>query len=209
MDFDTVMAYSARLFHQYASSRALSLQYPFARALQENPEFYDDVRREFFDTLGEVCSASGHYAQKCALRRILMGHTRNRVMWEEYFQKKWLETERQLIYVYFKDSWQNVPFVEFEQKTAYFKLYSAALQTLFQAVLDRYYDQVIENSYAPLLTKSYRSYYQKLFESILCQVRGEPYPDMDNVHRLKNFISGIEKPALSGDERAYDLTAPF
>ncbi|CCQ89836.1 hypothetical protein NITGR_170093 [Nitrospina gracilis 3/211] len=206
MDYDTVMAYSARLFHQYASSRALTHQYAFARALQENSEFYEDVRREFLDTLGRICAGKDHYAQKCALREVLMGHARNRVMWEEFFQKRWLDTERQLIYVYFKDAWGNVPFGEFQQKTAYFQLYSAALQTLFQAVLDRYYDQVIKNSYAPLLLKSYRSYYRKLFESILCHSRGEPYPNMDDVHRLKNFISGIEKPALSGDERAYDLT---
>jgi hypothetical protein len=206
MEFNTVMAYSARLFHQYAASSALGTQHPFARALQENPDFYDDVKKEFFDRIAEVCVAKGHYGQKCALRKTLVTHIRNMVLWEEYFQKRSAEAERQLIYVYFKESWGNVPFTEFEKQTAYFQLYSTALYTLFRAVLERYYDQVIEKSYARLLVKSYRSYYQRLFESILYQIRGEPYLEMEIVLRLKDSITAIERLTFSGDEKAYDLS---
>ena len=206
MEFNTVMAYSARLFHQFAAGSAIASQYEFARALQENPEFYEDVRKEFLDRIAEVCTAKDHYAQKCALRKTLVTHIRNMVLWEEYFHKKGPETERQLIYVYFKESWGNVPFTEFEQQTAYFQLYSAALYTLFRTVLERYYDQVIEKSYARLLVKSYRTYYQRLFESILCQIRGEAYQEMEIVRRLKDSIAAIERLTFSGDEQAYDLT---
>jgi len=206
MEFNTVMSYSARLFHQYSASSALAEQYPFALALQENPDFHEDVKKEFLDRISEICGAKDHYAQKCALRKKLVTHIRNMVLWEEYFQKRGPDAERQLIYVYFKESWGNVPFAEFEKQTAYFQLYSTALYTLFRAVLERYYDQVIEKSYARLLVKSYRSYYQRMFESILCQSRGEPYGQMEIVLRLKESITAIERLTFSGDEQAYDLS---
>lgn len=206
MEFNTVMAYSARLFHQYAASTALAAQHPFARELQENEEFYKDIKKEFFDCIAEICTAKGHYAQKCALRKTLVTHIRNMVLWEEYFRKRNAEAERQLIYVYFKEAWGNVPFKEFEQQTAYFQMYSTALYTLFRAVLERYYDQVIEKSYARLLVKSYRTYYQRMFDSILCQIRGESYREIELVLHLKESIRAIERLTFSGDEKAYDLT---
>ena len=203
MDYKTVTEFSESLFQKYSTEEPMKDKFLFAKALQNNSRFYDDVKADFFDQVNHICRLENHHIQKCSFRKVLLTNIKNMIMWQEYFKKN-APGEGRLIYSFLQDSTKNTSFENFEKQSAYFQLYSEALYSLFQCVLNRFYDQIIENSYSVILLTVFRLYYQKMFESILCHQRGEIFEEMDELLQLKELIEKIEEPALKGDERAYD-----
>jgi len=204
MDSQSVLDFSKELFAHYSTGEEAREKFLFAKALQNNEQFREDVRREFFSKVEEMCGGQDHREQKLAFRKMLLDNIKNMVMWQEFFKREGTE-EAQLIFSFWKDSFKGMDFEEFEKQTAYFQLYSEAQYSLLQGVLNRFYDEVFENNYSTMLTKVWRIYFEQYFNFIVAQAQGKEFQGEESMERLNTILKKVEAAALNGEDRVYDM----
>ena len=204
MDSQGVLEYSKDLFGHYATEEEPREKFLFAKALQNNDKFHDDVKREFLAKVEKNCSTEDHQEQKRVFRKSLLENIKNMVMWQEFFKREGTD-ESQMIFSVMKNSLESMSFEEFEKQMAYFQLYSEALYSLTQCVLNHFYDEVFENNYATMLTKVWRTYFEHYFNCIVAQSQGTEFPGRDSLAKLNTILEKVEVSALKGDELTYDM----
>lgn len=204
MDSQNVLDFCNKLFAHYANEKEAREKYFFAKALQNNEQFREDVRREIFSKVEAICSGQDHREQKLAFRKMLLENIKNMAMWQEFLKREGTE-ESQLIFSFLKDSFKGMNFEEFEKQTAYFQLYSEAQYSILQGILNRFYDEVFENNYSAMLTKVWRMYYEQYFNFIVAQARGDKFHGEESMERLNTILKKVEASALDGEDRVYDM----
>lgn len=200
----SVVDFSKELFTHYSTEEEAREKFLFAKALQNNEQFREEVKQEIFSKVEEVCGDEDHRKQKLAFRKALLEHIKNMVMWQEYFKKEGTE-EAKLIFSFLKDSFKSVSHDEFEKQTAYFQLYSEAQYSLLQGILNRFYDEVFENNYSTMLTKVWRVYFGQYFDFIVAKAQGREFQNEDTMAQLNTVLEKVAAAALSGEDRVYDM----
>lgn len=204
MTDQNVLDFSKELFTHYSTGEEARDKFLFAKALQNNGQFREDVSRDFFSKVEEVCSGQDHREQKLAFRKMLIENIKNMVMWQEFFKKEGTE-EAQLIFSILKDSFKAESLDEFEKQMAYFQLYSEAHYSLLQAILNRFYDEVFENNYSAMLTRVWRTYFELYFNMIVAKARGKAFPAGESMAQLDTILDKVQASALNGEELVYDM----
>jgi len=205
MDTKSVLDYSQELFKLYSTSEESREKFLFSKALHNNEQFREEVKKEFFEKVESICGEDNHQEQKLAFRKTLMESIKNMVMWQEYFKRD-SDEESKLIFSMMQDSFKEMTHDQFEKQSAYFQLFSEAIYSMIQSILNRYYDQVIENNYSVMLTKAWRIYFENYFTAILAKARGEVFDAAEALGKLKGVLEQVETDALKGEERVYDLS---
>jgi hypothetical protein len=206
MDSQGVLDYSKGVFTHYSTGEEAREKFLFAKALQNNEQLCEDVKREFFARVEEVCGDDNHQQQKRAFRKTLLENIKNMVMWQEYFKREAGE-ESQMIYSFLKTSFKDISHDEFERQSAYFQLYSEAMYSMLQSILNRYYDESIDNNYSVMLVKVWRVYFEHYFNSIVSKAQGKEFPDDGSQAKLNEMLKKVEASALQGDDLVYDLNS--
>lgn len=204
MDSQSVLDYGRELFGHYSTEEEPRERFLFAKALQNNDKFHDDVKREFLAKVEEICGAENHQEQKRAFRKLLLENIKNMVMWQEFFKREGTD-ESQMIFSVLRDSFESMSFEEFEKQMAYFQLYSEALYYLTQRVLNRFYDEVFENNYSTMLTRIWRTYFEHYFKFIVAKSQGREFLGRDSLAQLNTILEKVEASALKGEDLAYNM----
>ena len=204
MDSQSVLDYGGELFVHYATEKEPREKFLFAKALQNNDKLCDDVKREFFARMDEICGTENHQEQKRAFRKSLLENMKNMMMWQEFFKREGTD-ESQMIFSVMKNSFESMSLEEFEKQTAYFQLYSEALYSLMQGVLNRFYDEVIENNYSTMLAQIWRKYFEHYFNFIVAKSQGTEFLGRESLTHLNTILEKVEASALKGDELTYNM----
>ncbi len=204
MDSQSILEYSRELFGHYSTGKEAREKFLFAKALQNNKRFHEDVKREFFAKVENICGEDNHQKQKLAFRKVLLENIKHMVMWQEFFKRE-SEEDSRIIFSFLKDSFKEMTHEEFEKQSAYFQLYSEALYSLTQCILNRFYDEEFEDNYSIMLTKVRRIYFEQYFNFIVAKSRGVEYPGGESLAQLNAILEKVEASALNGEDLKYDV----
>ena len=205
MDSQSVIEYIKGVFTHYSTGEEAREKFLFSKALQNNDQLCEDVKRGFLGRVEAVCGDDNHQSQKRAFRKTLLENIQNMVMWQEYFKRNEGDDSK-MIYSFLKASFKNIGHDEFEKQMAYFQLYSEAMYSMFQSILNRYYDESIENNYSAMLVKVWRIYFEQYFNYIVAKVRGKEFPGAEPLAKINEILQQVEASALKGDDLVYDLS---